>query len=138
MNYGKYGNKHQGKRSTSRKVMSSPVTLVLSLIVFIVLAKAALGIHDKAAISDTKLDQSRVELANLESREADLTSQVGRLSTDQGIESEIRTKFKGVRNGESLAVIIGNNETASVTPASIASTTKSVGWFGRLLQKIGL
>jgi cell division protein FtsB len=118
--------------------MSSPFFLIVILIVFVVLARAAWGIHDKAVMSSTKLDQAQAEFAKLKSRESDLQNQVGRLSTDQGVEAEIRTKFKGVRVGESLAVIVSNDETASVGDSSTTEAVETVGWFKRLLQKIGL
>ncbi len=131
MNYGKYNN----KRPMVRRVITSPIFFVVILIVFIVLARAAWGIHEKVVLSATKLEQAEAELVKLKARESDLQSGIGRLSTDQGIESLIRTQYKGVRDGESLAVVIGTDDTASVAQSS---STASVGWFRGLLQKMGL
>lgn len=129
-----------GKRYNKRKWFSSPILLVVVLVVFIVLARAAFSIYEKAEISQTKLDQARRELIRLQERQADLGSQVSRLSTDEGVEAEIRTKYKGVRSGESVAVIIGDDVPVSSTSnaSSTAASTASVGWFAGLLQKFGL
>ena len=136
MNYGKYQSKYIGKKSLLKRVLTSPFSLILVVIIFIFITKATWGLRYKVILSDTKLGQARTELANLQSRETDLTAQVAHLSTEQGVESEIRTKFKGVREGESLAVIIGND--ANATSQQASSTPEKVGWFRSLLQKIGL
>ena len=129
-----------GKRYNKRKWLSSPMLFIVALIFFIVLARAAFGIYKKVQISNVKLDQARRELIRLQERQADLGSQVTRLSTDEGIEAEIRTKYKGVRSGESVAVIIGDDVPVSSTSnaSSTAVSTASVGWFAGLLQKFGL
>ena len=136
MNYGKYQSKYRAKRSLVKRVLSSPFSLFVVIIVFGVILKATWGIGNKATLSGTKLSQARTELANLQARQADLTIQVGRLSTEQGVEAEIRTKFKGVREGESLAVIVNSDVNASSVQAT--TTPEKVGWFESLLQKIGL
>ncbi len=137
MNYGKYQSKYSAKRSLMKRVLSSPFSLFVVIMLCGVLAKATWGIGNKATLSGTKLSQARAELANLQARQADLTSQVGRLSTEQGVEAEIRTKFKGVREGESLAVIVNSDVNASSVQAS-STPPANVGWFRGLLQKIGL
>jgi len=124
-----------GKRHTMKKVMRSPFVLVAVLIAFIFLARGAWNIHEKASISRLRLEQAQSELAKLQSRQVGLASEIDRLSTEQGVETEIRTKYKGVRPGESVAVIIGDNNTASETQAT---STASVGWFRELLRGIGL
>ena len=127
----KYGN-----RTTWQRIVRSPVTMILAIALFIILAKATWNIHDKASASDARLTQAQTELVQLEQRQTDLAGRVGYLSTDQGVESELRTKYLAVRQGESVDVII---ESASNTPP--ATTTEPVvseGWFSRFLHAIGL
>ena len=124
-----------GKRHKVRKVMNSPITVILLVVVIIVLLRATWNIYGKVDLSRTKLNEAQSTLVKLQQRGDDLQAQVNRLSTEQGVEAEIRTKYKGIRAGESVAVIVGDDSVASATEAS---TTQSVGWFKGLLQKIGL
>jgi cell division protein FtsB len=107
----------------------------LVCIVLAVLIKATWSIHQKVVISDTKLAQARAELSKLQARQENLTAQVGYLSTDQGIEAELRTKYRAVKDGESVAVILGDDRTATVTDAV---SPKPSGWWQGLLRWLDL
>ena len=48
------------------------------------------------------------ELGKLKAREDNLTAQVERLSTPEGIEESIREKFRVVKEGEGLIVIVND------------------------------
>ncbi len=125
-----------GKRPLRRHIISSPFTLVGLFILAIILAKAAWNINQKALASAAKVSQAQIELTKLEDRQKDLSHQVGYLSTEQGIEAELRTKYRAVKEGESVAVIVD-------PPGSAASTTKVIsaeplGWWGRLWHKMGM
>jgi cell division protein FtsB len=137
-----------GKRSPWKKIISSPLTLFILLITFIVLTKAALSIHEKALLSETKLEIAKTELADLKAHQQNLANKISYLSTDQGVEAELRTKYRAVKDGESVAVIlddqtanVNNTVTSTVNAANkdnASTTTAKVGWFGRMLRMIGL
>jgi hypothetical protein len=131
-----------GKRSKFKVVLSSPVTLVVLVLLFALLFKASWNIHSKNIASLNKKDQFTSELSRLEDRKNFLSREIGRLSTDQGVANEIRTKFKGAKEGESLAVII--DDTATSSPDRMSSTTatgslsgEQVGWFARVFRAMG-
>ncbi len=130
----KYGN-----RPSRFNFFNSSIAIIILIVVVVLLAKATWGIHQKTALGADKLDQAKAELARLESRKSSLAEEVTYLSTEQGVESELRTKYRAVKEGESVAVILDNDKTAAVIEAS---TTPVVGpnlsWWGRLLQFVGL
>ena len=150
----KYGN-----RRTENRILSSPITIVGLTILIIILARATWSIREKSVASANKLSQAKSELAKLEDHQADIGQQVNHLSTEQGIEAELRTKYRAVKTGESVAVIVDNSQTASNSPigrastsssltasfdgsesvaaASQASSTPLLGWFSRLLRSLG-
>ena len=97
----KYSNKPIFER-----IAASPLALIAALVVLGFLIKAAWGSHQKAVQSSQKLSTEQAELAKLEQNQNDLSSQVAYLSTDQGVEAEMRTKFKAVKEGEQVAVIV--------------------------------
>ncbi len=124
-----------GNRTLKRRILSSPLALVAALIVFVLLARATWGVYEKASQSAQRLAEAETELDKLKQHQDDLSRKVSYLSTDQGVEAEIRTKYRAVKEGESVAVIVDTDQTAS---AMNATSTAKVGWWGRLLQKIGL
>ena len=131
MKYGNYG--RLGKRF---KLFESPITLVVGLCVLVVLTKATWSIHQKVLASAAKLEQARAELDKLKTREADLSKQVSYLSSEGGIEAELRTKYRAVKEGESVAVIVDDgHQTATIENATSSDTTS---WWHSILNWFGL
>ncbi len=131
----KYGN-----RSIWKKLIASPLSLLVLLVLAFILGRAVLNISYKANISSAKLTQAEIELAKLTARQQDVASKVGRLSTDQGLETEIRTKYHAVKQGEQVAVIVDDSQTANVgnISTSTSSATSSLSWWRRVLHVFGL
>jgi len=126
----KYGN-----RSLWKRFISSPLALFILLIIFLFLARATWVIHQKAVLSAVKLAEEQVEYAKLQSRQADLAHQVSLLSSDEGIESELRTKYRAVKDGESVVVIVDKDQAAAAVEAS---SSPSLNWWQGLLHMVGL
>jgi cell division protein FtsB len=82
-------------------------------------------VFQKDRLSLQNLEQERFELEKIRLREKTLTASLDYLKTEQGIESEIRTKFRVVKEGEQVAVII-DAQPASTTEK--ATTTRSF-WY---------
>ena len=130
----KYGN-----RSLGKKLLTSPFS-ALALVVFaVILVRAAINISAKAALSNDKLSQAQTELAALKDRQAEVARKVAILSTEHGMEAEIRTKYHAVKEGESVAVIVPDSQTASgVNASDDATSTQPLSWWRRLLRMFGL
>ncbi|MDE2041415.1 MAG: septum formation initiator family protein [Patescibacteria group bacterium] len=136
----KYGN-----RISFRRVMSSPVTLLGGFILCALLARAAIAIHQKAVISEQRLAETQAEYDRLQDHAASLDQEVARLSTDTGIEAELRTRYHAVKDGESVAVILGSDgqsdQDQTADAADAASSTNAGGdssWFWSMLHWFGL
>jgi cell division protein FtsB len=129
MKYGK-----QAKKSLWKRMRGSAATLVFVAILFVFLARATWNLYSRVDTSAAKLAQAQTELAILKSRESNLARKVGYISTQQGIEAEIRSKFHAVKEGESVAVIIDDkdrtrqNQAAVVGSASTTATTTRSWW----------
>jgi len=113
------------RKKKIRRILYSPITLIILAIIFIIILKATWGVYKKEYISSENLDKEKVELAKLQSRQKDLAQAISYLNTDEGVENEIRTKFRAVKEGENLAVII--DAIATRTPEK-ASTTRGF-WY---------
>ena len=127
-----------------KSIISSPITLVVIIFIFIFLVRAVWNMNDRLNSSLSKLETANAELKKLEDHQNSLTNKIKYLSTDQGIEAELRTKYRAIREGESVAVIVENDQTANVSQFASSSDDLSSqkmtkkGWFGRLLQFVGL
>jgi len=131
----KYGN-----QGTWKKIISSPFIFVGLLILFIFLTKAVWGIREKNALSNSRLSSAQSELQRLETHQKDLTTQIDYLSTERGIEAELRTKYRAIREGESVAVIVDDDQTASAVESastSIVNNNKKNGWLDKVFGLFG-
>ena len=118
-------------RPLYERIAASPVALLAAVVLLFVLARAAWNIHEKAVASGEKLSEENAELAKLEQNQNELSSKVAYLSSDEGVEAEMRTKFKAVKDGEQVAVIV-DNQAAGVAEAT--STGPVLSWWGKVLQ----
>lgn len=107
------------KRKLKRYLYSKPALVVLTLI-FLFVAKATWNVYDKVEISQDNLSMAERELDKLKVRKEALASQIEYLQSEQGVEAEIRQKFRLVKEGEEIAVIIDDDITLPT-----ASTTEN-------------
>ncbi len=127
-----------GNRPLWKRILKSRITLGVVLFVMILTWHGVRVIHDKAVASQVKLDEAEAQLAKLQSRHTDLSSKIAYLSTDEGKEAEVRSKYHAVKEGESVAVIVDANEQAAVVNAATAPTAPAKKWWQKVLDLIGL
>ncbi len=126
-------------RSVWNKIIASPLaTLVLILLTFII-GRAVFNIYQKAGTSEARLNQAKLELARLTSRQNEVSMKVENLSTEQGVENEVRTKYHAVKQGESVAVIVDASQTANASGASTSGSlsTPTSSWWSKVLRVFG-
>lgn len=122
-------------RSPFRRFVSSPFTLIVSLIILLALGRATSRIHDKVTLSATRVDEAQARLDRLSTRETAMKDQIDRLSTNEGIVRLIREKYHAVEPGESVAVVIDKD--ASTTRSTTAPAVAEKTFWDRLLRFIG-
>lgn len=129
-----------GKNSVWKKIIASPFSILVLLVPVFVLGRAVLSMHQKANNSGDKLAQAELELAKLTERQRDISNKVENISTEQGIETEIRTKYHAVKQGESVSVIVDDSQTANASNVSSTSysTSQDISWWRRILRIFGL
>lgn len=89
--------------------------------------------------SGERLDKARQEIAMLEQKELELNTKVQYLRTDEGVQAEARRKYRALREGESVAVIVEEDNTpnASTVSAVTMAEASSSGFLGKILQFFG-
>ena len=71
------------------------------------------------------------ESEKLEAKQKLLEGEIGQLQTERGMEEEIRKKFRVVKEGESVIIVVDDKEN-SATALNAASSSRS--FFGKILN----
>lgn len=71
-----------------------------------------------------------MELQKIMTRQNNLVASLNYLKTDQGVENEIRSKFRAVKEDEKVSVIIDDKKIETTT----TSTTTKRGLWYRILE----
>ena len=102
-----------------KRVLSSPIVLILFGIILLFLARSTWGIYVKDRDSTALLRSSESRLAELQDREHTLASSINKLQTESGIEAEIVDRFEMAKAGEQEVIIVETpaKQTAAVHQA---------------------
>ena len=90
--------------------------------------------YAKAREAKVKRDLAGAELQRLEARQAELQATIARLSSERGIEEELRNRFFIAKEGEKVAIL--NTEGREVGKSPIPSSEKS--FWKKFLSAVGL
>ncbi|MDB5266453.1 MAG: hypothetical protein JWN89_268 [Parcubacteria group bacterium] len=104
----------QEKQKRKERLYSTPVLIGLSLITLLVL-RGTFVIMQKERESSTYVGSLEEKVTTLADRQAKLKTDTARLSTDEGIDTEIKTRFSVAKAGEHVVVIVDPKEKASTT-----------------------
>lgn len=123
-------------RSTYREaqrnsMIVSGIALTLLLVVFGAFLKATVGVYQKERLARAQRELIEERVYTLEERRATLSRDLERLETERGVEEEIREKFRVVKEGEQLLILVDENQTAN---ARNVRPIENRGWFARLLD----
>ena len=98
-----------------RKILYSPVVLIILTIILFILIRGSWNVRKKAELSLQNLERDQTGLQKMIEREKNLTLSLEFIKTDKGVESEIRSKFRAVKDGEKLAAIVDEQSTTTET-----------------------
>lgn len=104
----------QERKRIRRVVYSRPMLAVLVL-AFVLLAHATWGVYLKYRSTATNEALAKKDEATLRARADVLAATVARLSTAQGKEEEIRTKYGFTKAGEGVIVIVDPTSTVPIS-----------------------
>ena len=96
------------KKKLLRKYLYSKFSIILLLLIILLLARGAWKAYDKSATTRASASVIINELEEVKKNEKTLEKEIELLKTADGIDAEIRRKFKAVKPGEEMSVIIEN------------------------------
>ena len=99
----------KSKNKIKRIIYSWPV-LILLLLVILLVGKSVWGVYRSEEISSKNKQSSEERYEELTNKSDLVASEIEMLKTDKGVEMEIRDKFRVVKEGEQLAIIINSDK----------------------------
>ncbi len=112
-------------RTTFRYILRSPITLVVSFLIVIILGRAVWNVHVSAQRARDKMAKYDAELSRLNIKKAEVEKRLEYLSTSEGVESELRNRYRAITPGEMVAVIVRDDSASNTVFSSIKSEDNS-------------
>ncbi|MFA5841983.1 MAG: septum formation initiator family protein [Candidatus Paceibacterota bacterium] len=106
-----------------RKILYSRPVLILGAAILMYLSFAAYSMYQKAAETGGNREMALLEQAALEAKQNQLEEQISRLKTTRGVEEEIRKKFRVVKGGESVIIVVDDKTDGQGAAASLSGLT---------------
>jgi cell division protein FtsB len=116
-----------------RRFFGSGIAFAVVLLLFVVFVHAAFSMYLNAKEAQDKRDLARAELKRLEARESDLETEVAKLSSDRGVEEELRNRYFIAKEGERVAVVNVDRPNDGVEPRKIEKR----GFWKKILSAVG-
>jgi len=92
-------------KSRLRRVIYAKPTIILLAVVFVYIMHSAWGMYQKSEEAIEKTQKAEAKLNELRARQAELSADILDLSTERGVESEIRDRFMVAKEGESVMIL---------------------------------
>lgn len=102
------------QKKTFRRILYSKAALAALALLFLFGLKATWGIYEKEQEAQANAQEAQQTLAELKEREQFLRAELERLSTQRGVEQEIRKKFPLVKEGEEVAIVVDDPGTNAI------------------------
>ncbi len=119
----------QGQKTVPflRRLYSWPVLLIL-LVSVLLLGFSVRGLYVKSRIAEANRREAEMRLESLQARKAQLGAELERLSTDEGVETEIRTRFPVAKPDEGVIQIVGEKKVEATTSSPLVEPSKESFW----------
>ncbi len=100
-----------------REMLYSRPTLIILILIFLFISKAAYNVYGKERESRDRAAQLQMELQELQKRETEIARAIEELNTKEGLEREIRDNFRVAKPGEHLVVLVDPPKVEDDAPA---------------------
>ena len=125
----------RGVKNKERGKWKKLAVFLALLIIFGVLLNSMMGVYKKKKVAQEALVRMEKEAAELQDREKFLETSLEKLATQEGLEFEIRKKLNMAQIGESVAVIVGEEQPVPTPNIIISSWQKLKDFFIKLFEQ---
>jgi cell division protein FtsB len=119
----------QGIRHYKESFFHTRFWIAVLIVICTLLVISVVKISKKYMHAKSIRDDYQTELNQVESHEAELKKNINALSTDRGKETEIRDRYRVVKEGEQMILIVNNDKKEDQIPPE---PPKPVGIFPRI------
>lgn len=123
------------QRNRMRRAIYAKPTIIAIALLLALVAHGAWGMYQKSKEAVDKTHVATERLKQLEVREKELSGDILNLSTERGIEGEIRDRFMVAKEGESV-MIVADPATEKVHTVTVADET--LGVMQKFLGAVGI
>lgn len=123
------------ERRRIKRFVYSPLVIGVLCVPLYGIAHATWNAYEKEREAAEKLEKVAQELDRTKEREAYLEEELARITSERGIEQELRQKFDVGRKGEEIIVLVGNNERVPEPATNTPPTDEH--FFQKVLHMIG-
>ena len=123
------------ERSRMRRFMYGIPTILSLVAIFIFVAHGALGMYQKNSEATEKKEKAEDKLSELEQRKVELSADILNLSTDRGLEGEIRDRYMVAKEGENV-MIVSDPDAQQVHTVTVADAPPTA--IERMMGAVGI
>lgn len=116
------------QKQAYKKLLYSPVVISGLLVICILVTIAAIGMYQKSREARANKLQAQTEYNALIAQEANLENGISKLETTEGIEENLREKYRVGKEGEHLVVITTDAGNKKIAEEQLAEMTKESWW----------
>lgn len=123
------------KKGTPRSFWYTPLGVLGVFVLMIILAQAAYGMYrkDREAVYAKNLSEEKYQELTIKKQE--LTKELAKLDTEEGIDQAVRDRFDVAREGEGVVVIVDDSSEEKLDKENmLGSTSKFIGFFKHLFD----
>src|SRR3989344_578630 len=124
----------RGVKSREIQKWKKTAIFIVLLLLFGVLLNSVRKVYVKKQNATAALTKMQTDLTELKDREETLERSLKRLSTQEGIEYELRKNFSIARAGEEAAVIVSELPSTSTPPATLPPWQRLKNFFNDLFD----
>ncbi|MBP9772056.1 MAG: hypothetical protein KBD16_04030 [Candidatus Pacebacteria bacterium] len=117
------------EKQRARRFLYSPLTFIVIGILILIAGYNAWDMYQKSKHTDEALKKSKEAYNELVVRETFLEGKITQLSTDAGIEAEIRERFGVAKTGEEVIVVLEEEEKEMMMPEKKGIWSRIEEWF---------
>lgn len=110
-------------RKKLRRVLYSPFLLIVLFVALFFFSRATFSLWQKSAETKDTLSALINEKEALKTKKENLAARVAALGTDKGVEEAIREKFRVVKEGEGVIVVVDQKDTEGEVLTPVAKLT---------------
>ena len=123
------------QRSKLRRALYAKPTILLVAVAIVFAAHGAWGMYNKSKEAGLRADDANARLSELRERSSELTTDIELLSSERGVEEEIRDRFMVAKEGENV-MIVSDPEEQKVHSITVGDEKPST--LQRMLGAIGI